>query len=265
LLAQTTAPVINSPAAVLATSRSNNAMRLADLPGVVTPRTMMFTREQLSGSQAGTMLADHGFQFPLLLRSPGSHTGLHFLEADSLTSLPMVLAKLPGQELIVMQFLDARGPDGKTRKYRVMMIDGQLYPLHCAISSHWKIHYFTAEMAENPAHRKEDQTFLENMPGVLGPLAMSALTRIQDMLGLDYAGIDFGLNGNGELLLFEANATMVVNPPDSGEQWQYRWPAYRQIREAVHRMLIESANSATPVLHRAFDPETALVAGSCAS
>jgi hypothetical protein len=34
-----------------------------------------------------------------------------------------------------------------------MMIDGQLYPLHCAISSHWKIHYFTAEMADKPAHR----------------------------------------------------------------------------------------------------------------
>ena len=37
---------------------------------------------------------------------------------------------------------------------------------------------------------------------------------VQAVLGLDYAGIDFGLNPNGEILLFEANATMVVKHPD---------------------------------------------------
>ena len=43
----------------------------------------------------------------------------------------------------------------------------------------------------------------------------------QTTLGLDYAGIDFGLRATGEILLFEANATMVVNPPDPGERWAY--------------------------------------------
>src|ERR1035441_7373662 len=44
------------------------------------------------------------------------------------------------------------------------------------------------------------------MPGVLGPRAMEALTKIQATLGLDYAGIDFGLSSAGDLLLFETNA-----------------------------------------------------------
>jgi hypothetical protein len=131
-----------------------------------------------------------------------------------------------------MQYLDARGADGKTRKYRVMLVDGQIYPLHVAISSHWKIHYFTAEMAHNPEHRAEDAAFLEDMPAVLGPLAMKALRQIQSTLALDYAGIDFGLNAKGEVLLFEANATMVVNPPEPDERWKYRRPAYEQIRNA---------------------------------
>lgn len=262
LLAQTTAPVINSPAAVLRTSRSNNAVRLAALPGVVAAKTILLTREQLSSSQVDRILAGHGFRFPLLLRTPGSHTGLNFFHVDHPASLSETLAKLPGHDLIVMQFLDARGPDGKTRKYRVMMIDGQLYPLHCAISSHWKIHYFTAEMAENPEHRKEDQTFLENMPAVIGPRAMSALTRIQETLDLDYAGIDFGLNAHGDLLLFEANATMVVNPPDSGDQWKYRWPAYEQIHAAVQRMFTERATSSLPVPNGTTDPNLSHVANS---
>jgi glutamate/tyrosine decarboxylase-like PLP-dependent enzyme/glutathione synthase/RimK-type ligase-like ATP-grasp enzyme len=244
LLALTAAPVLNSPAAVLATSRSNNASRLSFLPGVVTPLTVTLPRERLGSSEAATTLADHGFGFPLLLRAPGFHTGLHFLRVDNLEGLTAALAELPGPELIVMQYLDARGADGKTRKYRVMLVDGQIYPLHVAISSHWKIHYFTAEMADNPQHRAEDAAFLEDMPKVLGPLAMNALKQIQSTLALDYAGVDFGLNAQGELLLFEANATMVVNPPEPDERWKYRRPAYDEIRRAIHRMLLERSGAA---------------------
>ncbi|HLW87094.1 MAG TPA: pyridoxal-dependent decarboxylase [Terriglobales bacterium] len=242
LLAMTDAPVINPPAAVLATSRSNNANRLSGVPGVVTPITATLPREQLSGSGAEEAFAGHGLVFPLLLRAPGFHTGQHFLRVETLAALPVALAELPGKELIVMQYLDARGPDGKSRKYRAMMIDGQIYPLHVAISSHWKIHYFTAEMADNPDHRSEDAAFLENMAAAIGPLAMDALRRIQSTLGLDYAGIDFGLSARGEVLLFEANATMVVNRPDPDERWNYRLPAYQRIHTAVQNMLVQRAS-----------------------
>ena len=243
VLARTSAPVINSPDAVLATSRSNNAERMAGLPGVVTPTTVTLPRERLSASDAATTLSSYGLEFPLLLRAVGFHTGLHFVRVENQEALSAALNEIPGPEIIVMQYLDARGADGKSRKYRAMMIDGELYPLHCAISSHWKIHYFTAEMTESAEHRAEDAAFLENMPAVLGPLAMTALQRIQSVLGLDYAGIDFGLNANGEVLVFEANATMVVNPPDPDERWKYRMPAYRRVHTAIHKMLLGRAGS----------------------
>jgi hypothetical protein len=140
-------------------------------------------------------------------------------------------------ELTVIEFLNASGADGKVRKYRVMMIDGRLYPLHLAISSDWKIHYFTAEMAEDPEHRAEDAALLENMAGVLGPRAMQALVEIQAKLGLDYAGIDFGLDAAGDILLFEVNATMVVNPPEPDERWAYRGPAVERVFAAIRTML----------------------------
>jgi hypothetical protein len=89
------------------------------------------------------------------------------------------------------------------------------------------------------------------MRAVLGPLAMGALERIQSMLGLDYGGIDFGLNARGEVLLFETNATMVVNPPGPDERWSYRWPACMRIQAAVQEMLLKRANS---YLDRAHPP-----------
>ena len=237
VVALTTAPVVNLPSAVLATGRADHA-RLSRLPGVAMPVTVTLPRELLSSPEAAATVARHGFRFPLLVRTPGFHTGRHFLRVEGPEALAGAVAELPGRELTVIEFLNARAADGKVRKYRVMMIGGELYPLHVAISSHWKIHYFNAEMAEKADHRAEDAEFLENMPEVLGPRAMEALAHIQATLGLDYAGIDFGLSATGDLLLFEANATMVVNPPEPGERWAYRRQAVERIFAAVRRMLL---------------------------
>jgi glutamate/tyrosine decarboxylase-like PLP-dependent enzyme len=236
LAERATGRVINSPAAVLATGRADHS-RLARVPGVTLPATVTLPRELLASPEAAAALARHGFGFPLLVRTPGFHTGRHFLRVESLEALAGAVAGLPGKELTVIEFLDARGADGKVRKYRAMTIDGHLYPLHVAISRHWKVHYFTADMAGDAKHRAEDAEFLEDMAGVLGPRAMGALAGIQTALGLDYGGIDFGLSATGDVLLFEANATMVVNPPEPGEQWAYRRPAVERILAAVRRML----------------------------
>jgi glutathione synthase/RimK-type ligase-like ATP-grasp enzyme len=187
------------------------------------------------------VLARSGLTFPLLLRVPGFHNGRHFQRVERPEQLASTLAELPGEQLTAIQFLDSRGGDGQYRKYRVMMIAGRLYPLHLAISSHWKIHYVTANMAECPEHRAEEAKFLDDMPAALGERAMEALAKIQLVLGLDYAGIDFGLGAAGEVLLFEANATMTVLPPDRDPRWDYRRAAVAHIEDAVRKMLIEKA------------------------
>jgi len=248
LLANTTAPVINSPAAVLATGRCEIARRLSAVPGVVTPRTMTLSREQLAAPNALTTLVNEGFAFPLLLRTPGFHGGENFRRVETPDQLPAVLSTLPGSELTVIEYLDARAPDGKARKYRVMMIDGRLYPLHAAISNNWKIHYYTADMVEHPEHRAEEAEFLNDMPGVLGPIAMFALETIQKTLGLDYGGIDFGLNQQRQVLLFEANATMAIIPPNADPRWDYRRSAIDKILRATLTMLM---NRALPDSHQA--------------
>ena len=99
-------------------------------------------------------------------------------------------------------------------------------------------------MAESDRHRAEDAAFLDNMPAVLGPLAMIALDRIQAMLGPDYGGIDFGLSPRGEVVLFEANATMAANPPEEHEKWHYRAPVCKKIRCAAQEILCRRKHEA---------------------
>jgi glutathione synthase/RimK-type ligase-like ATP-grasp enzyme len=96
-------------------------------------------------------------------------------------------------------------------------------------------------MADKPDHRLEEAKFLADMAAVLGDKAIRALEGIRDALGLDYAGIDFGVNADGDLLLFEANATMVIAVPDNDPRWAYRRTAITKILEAVVAMLRQKA------------------------
>jgi hypothetical protein len=223
-------PVINAPAVVRATGRESVARRLARIPGVIAPRI--------------TRLSQADLPFPTLLRAPGYHTGQHFVWVENEDALAAASASLPAGDPLAIEYLDARGPDGMARKYRVMFIDGAAYPLHLAISADWKVHYFTAAMAAEPAFRLEEQRFLDDMPAVLGARAMVALPQIQATLGLHYAGIDCGLAPDGSLLLFEANATMVLNPPGPDPMWNYRRPAADAALGAARQMLTQLVTSA---------------------
>lgn len=229
LLAYSSAPALNPPARVAATGRADNARRLATIPGVVAPKIETLSRTQIA---TGASL-----RFPILLRAPGFHTGLHFERVARREDLAGALAALPGDRLMAIEYLDARGPDGLARKYRVMCVDGKLFPLHLAISADWKVHYFTADMAAEAAHRAEERRFLEDMPAALGARAMGALAGVFARMGLDYAGIDFALAPDGSILLFEANATMVVVPPPPDPIWDYRRRAAADVVEAARRMV----------------------------
>jgi glutathione synthase/RimK-type ligase-like ATP-grasp enzyme len=242
IVARTGTPVINHPRAVMKTGRIGNSRRLRALPGVMTPRTLAMDRSILAGPEGAGSIANHGLTFPLLLRSPGYHTGRNFILVEAAAGLAAAAASLPGEDLLVIEYLDARGQDGNARKYRVMMIDGRIYPSHLAISANWKVHYFTSDMADHPEYRREEARFLQDMPAVLGGKAMAALERIQDRLALDYAGVDFGLGPDGDLLLFEANATMVIAPPAADERWAYRRDAIGKIRDAVVAMILRKSN-----------------------
>jgi tetratricopeptide (TPR) repeat protein len=241
LTSRSQAPVINPPSAVLKTGRVANAARLRTLQGVITPRTVLLGRESLSGPEAADLIAKAGLKFPLLLRSPGFHTGRNFVHVATITDLAAAPAELPGSELLLIEYLDARGRDGHARKYRAMIVDGKILPLHLAISRQWKVHYFTADMAGNPGHRDEEALYLTDMAAAIGARAVEALGRIRDALGLDYGGIDFGIDAAGNVLLFEANATMVIAQPDADPRWDYRRAPIQGIVDAARAMVRDRA------------------------
>ncbi len=240
IAAATSASIVNAPARIAATARTRTAGVLAGLGGVIAPRTVSMKREDLLGPRAAEIIAAAGFTWPIIVRTPGFQTGQHCVLIETPQRLAGAVASLPGNELQVIAFVDVRGADGKVRKYRVMLVDGAILPLHLAISTHWMVHYFRTDMAERPEHQAEEAEFLADMPGVVGASAGSAIAAIADRLGLDYGGIDFSFDERGNVVVFEANATMIV-PESTAERRAYRRAAIEQVEAAVRAMLLSQA------------------------
>ncbi len=241
ILARSGSPVLNPPSRVLATGRAENAVRLRGIEGVVTPDIARLPKDLLVKPDGYAEVVKRGFSYPFLLRSPGHHLGRYFRLVSNERDLALAAASIPGEVLNVIRYLDGRGRDGKMRKYRVMMIGGELYPAHLALSGDWKVHYFTADMDDHPENRAEDEAFLRHMRSSIGERAFRALEGIRDQLGLDYGGVDFGLDGEGNLLLYEANACMKVHAPGPEPRWDYRRAPVASILEATRQMLHQRA------------------------
>ena len=143
---------------MLATARAEGAVRLGALEGVVAPRIATVPLAELRGGGAA-LVAQHGFRFPLLVRAPGFHTGQHFARVERAEDLAAAVAGFPGTDALLIEYVDVRGDDGRVRKYRVMAIDGALYPLHVAVANDWKVHYFSADMATDAATGPKTSAF----------------------------------------------------------------------------------------------------------
>lgn len=242
VVARSGAPTINDPATVRATGRIANAQRFADLPDTVVPRAFAAERAFFTNGDADGELSRRGWQYPLLLRSPGYHAGKNFERVESSDDLAKVAGALPGDTLFAIEYTDARGADGYYRKYRAIFVGDRIYPLHLAIATSWKVHYFSADMADNPAHRAEEGAYLRDMTAAIGATAMHALGEVRRRLALDYGGIDFGIDRRRQAIVFEANATMIVPAPPDGALWVYRREAVETIESAVREMLTERAS-----------------------
>jgi hypothetical protein len=181
----------------------------------VIPRVAEFPAAALRRPTRESLLTNAGLELPLLLRSAGKHGGETLERITTKQELAQYCTSLASDETVyATAYHDYISPDRFYRKYRAVFVDGALFPYHLAISPHWLVHYFSASMEDYPWKLAEELAYLDNARAVLGERAMAALSAIGQRMGLHYCGVDFSLLPDGRLLLFEANATMLVHPED---------------------------------------------------
>ncbi len=230
-------PTANDPRKILRTTRDAVAELLTGIENCRIPKIL---RHQ-AGSQLGIDDLQAAFPSlsPILVRPVGTHGGDDFEKIDRVADLAAYLARPADTDRYFIEYADYRSADGHFRKYRFIFVDGQILPYHLAIGNDWKVHHVNTDMANQEWMQREEAAFLDDPACVFNPEHYQALREIQQRMELDYFGIDCGVDTNGDLLVFEVNASMLVH--DDNAQFPYKDPAVRRIKSAFDAMLTKLA------------------------
>jgi len=227
-------PVVNHPHRIMGTDRESMSQRLVGAPGFCSPLTKRYSGAALAEAASNGGLA--AFKMPVLARYSGTHGGDDLEKYNDYAKIATFASGRPDADYYLTEFIDFRSADGYFRKYRLIYVDGQLFPYHLAIHTEWKVHYFRTNMENQSWMRQEEETFLNDPNSVIDADRYEKLRKIVAETGLDYCGIDCAITASGELLVFEANATMLVHD-EKQAVFFYKNPAARMIKQAYDAML----------------------------
>jgi tetratricopeptide (TPR) repeat protein len=225
-------PVLNPPERIASTRRDRIASALSDIPHLEIPSTQRMNRAALMAS----LPAADFFVQPLLIRPVGSHGGRDLKKVHHPAELSTYVKAMPFDDYYVSAFHDYRSADGYYRKYRFIFVDRAVYPLHLAVSDEWLVHYWRADM-NRADWKEEEEAFLVDYRAVFSGALVHAIQAVANRLDLDFAGLDCAITTDGRVLIFEANATMLVQLDDSSESFPYKQKYVPRIFEAIDRLV----------------------------
>ncbi|WP_176081094.1 tetratricopeptide repeat protein [Paraburkholderia tropica] len=235
-------PLLNAPDAIAHTHRHRLGELLDGVPDVIVPRCVRLDARPSNEAALAAQLAQSQLTLPLLLRPLAAHGGEGVTLHASLESLWRALADLDAP-CYLTAFHDFRAADGHYRKYRTLFVAGEPHPYHLAISRHWMVHYFSADMAGSPWKLNEEQHFLADPRAALGTRAHEAIRAIGARLGLAYGGVDFTLTADACVLVFEANATMLAHRETPHGPFAHKNRYVERIIDAFGRMLRDAGDA----------------------
>ena len=226
-------PVVNQPAAVARTERAYLCTR--PLAHAVVPRTVRAARAELREAVAS-------FDGEVVVRPGGSHKGEGLQRLSAAGEPDRYLETTPAQEFYVSAYAEYASNDGYYRKYRILFIGGRPFPYHLAISPHWMVHYFSAPMAQHAWMREEEAAFFRRFDALFDGSRRAALDEVNAALGLDYFGMDCALLPDGRVLVFEANANMLVHDAEPDDRFAYKDEPVARIFKAFAQLVERRAN-----------------------
>jgi tetratricopeptide (TPR) repeat protein len=235
-------PTVNHPHKIERTTRDAVAGLLEGIPG---SRVAKILRQKAATDLAiATVQAALASPSAVLVRPVGTHGGDDFEKIEDPVELASLLAQRPDTDRYLIEYIDYRSADTYFRKYRFIFVDEEILPYHLAIASDWKVHHDGTDMVDHRWMQQEEEAFLHNPGTVFDADHYRVLREIQRRIGLDYFGIDCGLDRSGNLVVFEVNASMLVH--GQNEQFPYKAPFVHRIKSAFDEMLRKCAGAVAP-------------------
>jgi tetratricopeptide (TPR) repeat protein len=227
-------PVINHPQMVMQTDRVRIAEILTDIKHCRTAKTI-----RIKENDIGVQLLPHNandLSSPQLIRMAGTHGGESLCLCNNLSEIKNYIQNNRAPSYYLSEFINYQSPDGYYRKYRWICIDQKIYPYHLAIHKDWLVHYFRTDMANHEWMLNEERDFIATPLKIFKPHHIKALEEVAKRIKLDYFGIDCGINEQDAIIIFEANATMLVHDEKS-EPFIFKNEGIHKIKHAFDTMI----------------------------
>lgn len=145
-------------------------------------------------------------RFPVFIRRESGHdapvTGLLADEAELRTEAERLLMdENRPDDLMIVEFGNARGEDGRYRKYSAYRVGSTIYPQHCFSSDDWWIKFGGADLT--PEEKQEHIAYLRDNPH------REQLERVFAVAGIEYGRVDYCVV-EGRVQAFEINTNPTV-------------------------------------------------------
>jgi glutathione synthase/RimK-type ligase-like ATP-grasp enzyme len=225
--------VVNRPDAVVRSTRDQVARRLSGIDGLRVPATLRLRGQKLAGAVQSIERA--GLSFPAILRRAGTHGGSIVGRIESQAELAEALQKTG--DFILTEFADFQSADGLYRKYRVFFFGDRWVFRHMIAADQWNIH--ARERVDFMAHRQHllDEEAVMFRDGAFTPAVRKVLDAVAERMEVDFFGMDFGIDRDGRVVLFEANATMNFFPFLTDPKFDYVRACVEPSQRAFLRLL----------------------------
>src|SRR5262249_45653234 len=124
---------------------------------------------------------------------------------------------------------------------------------HLLVSDSWMVHASARSkfMATRPELVAEERALFETEGDHLPESVRQVLDEVRRKMVLDYFGMDFAVTANGDVVLFEANATMSFFPFSSDPQYDYLRRCFAPA-QAAFRELLGLPPQASPAFNISF-------------
>jgi Flp pilus assembly protein TadD len=243
-------PMINHPRDVFKTTRQKNAELLHGVPNLRVPR---IARYQLARAPVG-MIADNienSFRFPVILRHAGAHmsgmseyteTGPTSLLVQDGGALRALLGQLAWAEFYAIEYIGLKKKSGLFRKIRAVITHDEVIVALPAFFNTWLVSGGRRVAADVEFYRSHPETaeeihrIVRDPEGSLGAECLRTLEAIRERIPLDLFGVDFDVDDDGRLVLFEANAAMnFLRRGDEPDDIVLPAEPFERIEAAFHR------------------------------
>ena len=216
-------PVVNAAEKAVHCTRVETAELVRGVPNLIVPKALRFRLDLQLAEPLRLRIRDL-FAFPVILRSVGEQEGANIHLAPKDSELPATFADLHTlgcKDFYVIDYAGVKHENGFHRRIRAAFVEGTPTLIRGDYDDQWMVRGRKFERILEHYRRDPKLFALANsvvaQPERIGDAAWKTLFEVGRRIPLDVFGMDFDVDGEGRVVFFESNATMLLlsnAPPD---------------------------------------------------